>query len=123
MGAVRIIVLAVAFVAAIGLFLMMRHMVGRPRPAPVAAAPAVVEKPMSQVLVAKRDLSIGTRISTGDVGWQAWPVDALNASFITDGSAPAAPAPEPKSAAGKAVKSVEKVAARVISGDPAQALA
>lgn len=126
MGAVRIIVLAVAFVAAIGLFLMMRSMAGGHKPAPVVVAAAPVEKPMSQVLVAKRDLSVGTRISSGDVGWQPWPVEALNASFITDGSAPVAPPPPAKDAAGKvadkAVKAVEKVAASVISGDPAQAL-
>jgi len=122
MGAVRIIVLAVAAVAAIGLALMVRNMAAghRPPPAPVAA-PAPVEKPMAQVLVAKRDLPVGTRIASGDVGWQPWPIDALNASFITDGSAPVA-APQPKSAAGKAAKAVETAAAQVISGDPAKAL-
>jgi pilus assembly protein CpaB len=123
MGAVRIIVLAVAAVAAIGLALMVRHMASGSRPAPVAvAAPAAVEKPMAQVLVARRDLAVGTRIHAGDVGWQPWPIDSLNASFITDGSAAVPTAPAPKSVAGKAAKTVEKVAASVISGDPARAL-
>src|ERR1044072_5604416 len=122
MGAVRIIVLAVAAVAAIGLALMVRNMAAghRAPPAPVAA-PVAVEKPMAQVLVAKRDLPVGTRIAPGDVGWQPWPIDSLNASFITAGYAPAA-APPPKSAAGKAAKAVESAAAQVISGDPAKVL-
>lgn len=122
MGAVRIIVLAVAAVAAIGLFVMMRSMASGPKPTTVVAAPAPVEKPMAQVLVAKRDLPVGTRITAADVGWQPWPADALNPSFITDGSAPAAPPPPPATAQGKAAQKAEKAvkaAASMLSGSNA----
>ena len=120
MGAVRIIVLAVAAVAAIGLFVMMRHMASGPKPTTVIAAPAPVEKPTAQVLVARRDLPVGTRITPADVGWQSWPMEGLNPSFITDGSAPAAPpAPTPTGkAADKAAKAV-KAAASMLSGSGA----
>ena len=114
MGAVRIIVLAVALVAAIGLALMVRHM-ATPKPAPtvVAAAPQV-EKPTTKVMVAKTNLAIGHRIVREDIDWQPWPVESLNPAFITDGAAPpptatpAAPEAESKGAA----KGADKTAAK-----------
>jgi pilus assembly protein CpaB len=122
MRPIQAIVLLVAVVAAGGLFMMMRNMASGPKPTTVIAAPAPVEKPVAQVLVAKRDLPVGTRITAADVGWQPWPLDALNPSFITDGSAPAAPPPPPKDAAGKAVAKADqavKAAASMISGSGA----
>jgi pilus assembly protein CpaB len=90
MNPVRIAILAVAAVAAIGLAVLLRnlatpHTVG---PAPVAQA----AKPSVRVLVASHDLALGQRISEGDMTWQSWPADSLNDSFITDGSQPAGPA-------------------------------
>jgi pilus assembly protein CpaB len=41
---------------------------------------------MTKVLVAKRDLPIGTRLVAEDLTWMDWPVDAVNVSFITDGA-------------------------------------
>lgn len=91
MSPIRIVILAVAAVAAIGLAVVVRGMVGaKPAATQAAVAPA---KPMARVLTAKRDLPVGTRIGAGDIGWQEWPVEALNPTFITDGAAPAA-APE-----------------------------
>lgn len=95
MGAVRIAILAAAAVAAILLAFIVRGMMSG-GDAPIQAA-APEAKPMAQVLVAKEDLPVGTRIKSTMIGWQAWPVEALSPSFITDGavarpSAPAAPA-------------------------------
>ncbi|MDR3508822.1 MAG: SAF domain-containing protein, partial [Caulobacteraceae bacterium] len=89
MGASRIIIIAVSAIAAIGLALIIRGMVGRPAPppAPVVVSAAAPAHPMTQVLVAKRDLPVGTRLAAGDIGWQAWPADGVNAAFITDGRA------------------------------------
>ncbi|MGZ8363507.1 MAG: Flp pilus assembly protein CpaB [Caulobacteraceae bacterium] len=115
MGAVRIIVLAVALVAAIGLALMVRGPATPKRAPAVAAAPAVAEKPMARVLVAKRDLGIGNRIEKGDVDWQDWPLEALNPAFITDGAAP-----PPKSAP---VNLVAPKDAKPAKTDPAQTAA
>ena len=95
MGAVRIAILAAAAVAAILLAFIVRGMMSG-GDAPIQAA-APEGKPMAQVLVAKEDLPVGTRIKSTMIGWQAWPVEALSPSFITDGAvarpaAPAAPA-------------------------------
>jgi pilus assembly protein CpaB len=114
MGAVRIIVLAVALVAAIGLALMVRHM-ATPKPAPtVAAAAPPVEKPTTKVMVAKTNLAIGHRIVRDDIDWQPWPVESLNPAFITDGAAPPPPAApaEPAVDAKDAAKTTDKTAAK-----------
>lgn len=88
MGAVRIIVLAVAAVAAIGLALVVRHMATPPKPSQVVASAAAPQKPMARVLVAKKDLQIGQRLDKSDLEWQDWPVEAINPAFITDGAPP-----------------------------------
>jgi pilus assembly protein CpaB len=112
MGATRIaIVLLIAGIVAIGLGFLVNGMMKPPPPAPVAAAPPP-PKPMAQVLIAKKDLPIGWRITTADLSWQAWPVDALNATFITDGSAPA-----PKSTgAGKVAEDASRAANNLVMG-------
>jgi pilus assembly protein CpaB len=85
MGSNRVIILVVAAAAAIVLMLIVRGIAGHhPAPTPVAAAPS---QPVTNVLVAHRDLPTGTRLAAGDVVWQPWPADALNPAFITDGHA------------------------------------
>jgi len=89
MGAFRIAIIATAALAAILLAFMVRGMLApKHAAAPAAVAAAPPQKPMAQVLTAKRDLAVGTRITQADLAWQAWPADALNPSFITNGAAP-----------------------------------
>ncbi len=95
MGAVRIAIFAVAAIVAIVLAFLVRGMVAPKKPpAPVAVAAAAPVKPMANVLVASRDLPVGARLSSTDMSWQPWPVEALNPQFVTDGAAPGA-APQP----------------------------
>ncbi len=118
MKPIRIIVLAVAAVAAIALAVIVRGALsGKPTSTAVAAAPVVHVKPMAKVLVAKRDLKIGERLGPEDMDWQEWPIDAVNPAFVTDGSAlpPPALAPGPvKADAGKApgATKLDKLAAQ-----------
>ncbi len=102
MGSARIALLVVAAIAAIGLAFIVRGMVTPKRPEAVAAAAPA--QPVVQVLVAKRELPIGTRLTPADLGWQPWPADALNAAFVTDGGAPAMPAKMPDKAVQKAAR-------------------
>jgi len=94
MGSVRIIVLAVAAVAAIGLAWVVQRMIAN-RPAPPAAVQAVAgpAQPTVRVLIAKRALPSGTRIAQTDLGWSAWPAEALNPAFITDQAPPSGAKP------------------------------
>ena len=103
MSAVRIAILAVAAIAAIGLAFIVRGMVTPKRP-PAVVAEAPPPRPVAQVLVAKRDLAIGVRLTPAALTWQPWPVEALNAAFVTDGAAPALPAAMPDKAVQKAAR-------------------
>lgn len=120
MNPVRLIMVLVAAVSAIGLAVVLQRALGGKPAAPTAqAAPAAnPAKPMTQVLVAKRDLPIGTRLVAADVAWQAWPSDAVNGAFITNGAAPAKP--DGKVEAAKA--SLAATADQMIGGDPAKAV-
>lgn len=100
MGTARLVILAVAALAAIGLAFLVRGMLTPKRP----EAPAAVQQAVVQVLVAKRDLPIGARLGPADLGWQPWPANAVNPAFVTDGSAPAQPAEMPDKAVQKAAR-------------------
>jgi pilus assembly protein CpaB len=120
MGVVRIaIVIVIAGVVAIALGVLVNGMMtpkAKP-PAPVVAV-APTGKPMAQVLVAKKDMPVGWRISPLDLTWQAWPVEALNASLITDGATPAVQATGAKKVAEKASRAAGDL---VIGASPMQA--
>jgi len=85
MGPVRVLILAVALTSAVGAAVIVRGMAQgqAPPPAVTAEAPQIVERPMAEVLIAKRDLPPGTIVAEQDVAWQAWPQDSLNDLFIT----------------------------------------
>jgi pilus assembly protein CpaB len=108
MNPLRVMIVLIAAVSAIGLAVVMQKALGgKPAAVAVAVAPvaAPVDKPMTQVLVAKRDLAIGTRLTAADVEWRAWPSDAINPAFITNGAA----TPAPTKVAGKAAKAAKAV--------------
>jgi len=119
MNPVRLLIVLVAAVSAIGLAVVMqRALGGKPAAAPSAIAAPTPGKPMTQVLVAKRDLAIGARLTGEDVTWQAWPTEAVNAAFITNGAA--LPKPE---GADQAKAAVTNAANDMIGGvDPAKAV-
>ena len=119
MNPVRLLIVLVAAVSAIGLAVVMqRALGGKPAAAPSAMAAPTSNKPMTQVLVAKHDLAIGARLTGEDVTWQAWPTEAVNAAFITNGAA----LPKPEGAA-KAKAAVANAATDMIGGvDPAKAV-
>lgn len=113
MNPLRVLIVLVAAVAAIGLAVVMQKaMGGKPAPAPVVQTAAPSSKPMTQVLVAKRDLAIGDRLTAADVAWQAWPSDTINAAFITNGAAD----PVPAKTVAKAAKAVGDAAEGMIGG-------
>src|SRR5206468_3982183 len=58
------------------------------RPPPVAEAP--MPPPPTMVLVAKADIPIGTFLREDMVGWQAWPAETLDPSYMVKGQ------PDPK---------------------------
>jgi pilus assembly protein CpaB len=84
MKAARIVVLGVALAAGgVAAFLASGHHDAAPTPAAPPPPLATVE-----VLVAKNDLGRGQLIGDADIGWQIWPADAANASFIKKADRP-----------------------------------
>jgi pilus assembly protein CpaB len=82
----RIIVLAVAAVAAGAVALLARSLLGGGTPQTVAApAPQVV---MSEVLVAVGNLTPGAQLTAANVRWQDWPKTSVDPSFITQTTVP-----------------------------------
>jgi pilus assembly protein CpaB len=75
----RIMVLVLAAVAAGGIALLMRSFLGG-GVQKAAAAPSV---PMTDVLVAARDIKPGEALSAAMVQWQHWPKAGVSGSFIT----------------------------------------
>jgi pilus assembly protein CpaB len=89
-------ILAVALFAGLACVGLLAHSMaaGKSRQPVViaAAAPvAVVEKPMTEVLVAVHDLQVGDRLTAADMRWQPFPQEAINPAYIVNGPAPTTP--------------------------------
>jgi pilus assembly protein CpaB len=118
MGRARIfIVLAIAAVGAIGLALIVGAMTKHKPPPPPQVVAVQPSAPMARVLVARRDLDVGTPLTSNDMTWQDWPVAAVNPAFITDGrGAHAAPAGVTSAIAEQAGQTVRAAATAVAGG-------
>jgi pilus assembly protein CpaB len=86
MDRTRMIVLAVAAVAAGAVALLARSLLGGGTP-PTAAAPAP-QVVMSEVLVAAGELTPGSQLTPASVRWQNWPKASVDPTFITRDFAP-----------------------------------
>ena len=84
----RVIVLAIAIVAALGAALIARAI--------VSGTPEIqqVEKTVgaTDVLVASTDINLGDSVRADDFKWQQWPVEGVTPGLITKNSQPDAPA-------------------------------
>ena len=88
MNAVRLIVLAVAALAAVFAAVFVRSaMQPAAAPAPVVVE-QVAEPEVVQVLVAARDMSPSLRISGADFRWTNWPAEAVLPAYITRDARP-----------------------------------
>jgi pilus assembly protein CpaB len=79
----RIIGLGLALVAAVGLALVVRSMMGGGTPAVVASVVPPPAIKMSEVLVASENLLPGQKLEASKLRWQPWPSKAVDASFVT----------------------------------------
>jgi pilus assembly protein CpaB len=81
----RVAVLGVALVAGLIAAFLALNLNSRPAPAPHPAAVAQ-SVDLVKVLVAARDIPMGTKIGDGDVSWHDWPRTASSSSFIEKGN-------------------------------------
>lgn len=89
MNVKQIATIGAALLVAGGAFVWMRSQAAPPAPAATtAAAPAPASK--TQVLVAKRDLGVGDRITPDAIGWTAWPDGGSSPAFFEQSKTPTA---------------------------------
>ncbi len=87
MKTARVAVIGVALVAGLAAAFLARQLLDRPAPAPVAASPVIDQ---AEVLVASRDLPMGSALDAAAFKWQSWPKSGLSASYVTRDAKPAA---------------------------------
>lgn len=87
MNKVRLGILGVAIVAGGAAAMMVG---GSPPPAPQETKVVVEQTPMDGVLVASRNIDVGTRVQPGDLRWAEWPRDSIAGELIRRSSAPKA---------------------------------
>jgi pilus assembly protein CpaB len=82
----RIVVLGIAFTAAVGAALIARHLISSPAPV------RTVEKTVgaTEVLVAAKPIQLGESVNVDDLKWQQWPKDGVTPELITNTSDPTA---------------------------------
>lgn len=85
MNLTRLLVLVAAVAAAGIAALLVRNFLGTQ-----TEAEAAPKMELSQVLVAARDVEVGTRLTSGDVRWMDWPKAAVSSTFIIQETQPTA---------------------------------
>jgi pilus assembly protein CpaB len=89
MSARQLIILAVAFVAAIGALFVIRGM-NQPRPEPDAAEQVAING--QQVLVMTRNVPQGAALSSDDMAWRLFPQESVTDQFVRQTNTPEAQA-------------------------------
>jgi pilus assembly protein CpaB len=82
----KFVIVGFAMLVALGAALIAGNLVK-------SQAPAETVQPLIEqieVLVAKREIRMGDRVSTNDLKWQAWPKEAATQGYITKASKPKA---------------------------------
>jgi pilus assembly protein CpaB len=82
----RIIVLGIAFTAALGAAWMAKRMISGTEVREIERTVGAVD-----VLVAAKNINLGDSVSGGDVKWQQWPVEGVTPGLITKTDEPDAP--------------------------------
>ncbi len=85
MSVARIAVLILAVLAAAAAAWLASSFVGEDVQRVEAPEPKIV---LDEVLVAARDLQIGSKVTPGDLRWQTWPTEALASGYVVKARTP-----------------------------------
>jgi pilus assembly protein CpaB len=80
MRPLSIFIVSFALLLAGAVFVVVPRVMNRPEPAP--AAPQPLRIAAGDVLVAARNVPAGTILKSGDLRWQRWPDEGLDANFL-----------------------------------------
>lgn len=84
----RIALVALALIAGGAAAWLATQHEAPPAPVQVATPAPPPAPPMTRVLVAKRTIGLGDRVSADTVEWQAWPAAAIRSDYVTDAQTP-----------------------------------
>lgn len=87
MGYARLIMLALAAVAAGAAAFLVQGLIASNKPVQTAQKP---ETATTEVLVAAKNLDLGTKVTSADIKWQVWPQAAVTDAYIVKSTSPEA---------------------------------
>lgn len=85
MGKFRVVLIAVAIVCGLLAGVLAKGLLGKKAKTEVVQVNTV---PMTQVLIASKDMSMGEKLSDSSMSWREWPKSNVNATMITKDAAP-----------------------------------
>jgi pilus assembly protein CpaB len=80
-----LMLLALLLLGASAIFFGRAWLLAQTAPPPAAAVVEAPKPPATMVLIAKTDILVGTFLKEDMVGWQAWPSDTLDPSYMVQG--------------------------------------
>lgn len=76
--------LVAALVAAGGTAYVVKGVLGQPKPVDTVQTEAPAPQPVSRILVAGKELPVGTLLKPGDLVWQTWPKEGIAQDYIIE---------------------------------------
>ena len=82
MKPVQLILIGVALLAAIGAGLLMMNISNKPAEVIVQTNEPVITIPLVDVLIAHKDIPMGTALGEENIKWDKWPKTGIRETFI-----------------------------------------
>ncbi len=90
MKPIQFVLIGVALVAAVGAGFLMMNINNKPAPVAVKSNKPRVTIPLVNVLIASREIPMGTALGENNIKWEKWPKNGVRESFIVKGDRPEA---------------------------------
>lgn len=90
MKPVQLVLVGVAVVAAAGAGLLMMNLNSKPAPVVVNSSEPVVTIPLVEVLIASKEIPMGTALGEANIEWSKWPENGIRETFILKDDRPEA---------------------------------
>lgn len=88
MSKTRVIFIGVAAGAAVLAGVLAKGFLSQPAPAPAPVVQNKVVTPMTEVLVVRKDMIRGEKVTRSHIGWRKWPKDAVSNTMVSKAKNP-----------------------------------
>lgn len=90
MKPMQLVLIGVAVVAAAGAGFLMMNLNSKPAPVVVNSSEPIVTIPLVEVLIASKEIPMGTALGEANIEWSKWPENGIRESFILKNDRPEA---------------------------------